>query len=271
MPAATPPSLSARLAPPLPLLRRYARALTGSQQAGDAQVAALLEHLLADPGSTAALLAAAGDDRVALYAAFEAMGLQRDADHAAATGPHERAAAQRLRSLAPREQKALLLTALEGFTEAQAAAVLGMAPVELHALVVSARQSLHSLGAARIVIIEDEPVIAADLEAIVGDLGHSVVARAATRTGGVEAVLAQRPDLVLADIRLGGGSSGIDAVRDILAAFAVPVIFVTGFPERLLTGNRPEPTFLVVKPFRASAVQAAVARALFFNSCEALT
>jgi CheY-like chemotaxis protein len=129
--------------------------------------------------------------------------------------------------------------------------------------------SLRSLGAARIVVIEDEPIIAADLEAIVADLGHTVVARASTRAAAVEAVLAHRPDLVLADIRLGDGSSGIEAVRDILATLDVPVIFVTAFPERLLTGNKPEPTFLVVKPFRAQAVQAAVARALFFRSSAA--
>ena len=265
MTVASPSPLSARLAPLLPLLRRYARALTGSQSAGDAKVAALLAELLADPQAAAARMDAGGDDRIALYTAFETLEA-RDGDRAEATGLHERVAAERLRSLAPPEQKALLLTALELFTDAQAAQILGIDRSEVRGLVASARSALRDLAASRIVIIEDEPIIAADLEAIVADMGHSVVAKSATRAGGVAAALAHRPDLVLADIRLADGSSGIDAVHDILAAFEVPVIFVTAYPERLLTGARPEPTFLVVKPFRADAVQAAVARAAFFRS-----
>ena len=74
------------------------------------------------------------------------------------------------------------------------------------------------------------------------------------------------PGLVLADIQLADDSSGIDAVRDILAEFSVPVIFITAFPERLLTGERPEPTFLITKPFQRSTVKAAIAQALFFDS-----
>ena len=74
------------------------------------------------------------------------------------------------------------------------------------------------------------------------------------------------PGLVLADIQLADDSSGIDAVKDILAEFSVPVIFITAFPERLLTGTRPEPTFLITKPFQRSTVKAAIAQALFFDA-----
>ena len=44
------------------------------------------------------------------------------------------------------------------------------------------------------------------------------------------------------------------------------MIFITAFPERLLTGERPEPTFLITKPFQRSTVKAAIAQALFFDS-----
>ncbi|MDP8913796.1 MAG: response regulator, partial [Pseudomonadota bacterium] len=74
------------------------------------------------------------------------------------------------------------------------------------------------------------------------------------------------PDLVLADIQLADGSSGVEAVEDILEKMEVPVIFVTAFPERLLTGERPEPTFLITKPFQRSTVKAAIAQALFFDT-----
>jgi len=116
-----------------------------------------------------------------------------------------------------------------------------------------------------VLIIEDEPVIAADIEALVRELGHKVVDIAATRTEAVEAAARHRPGLVLADIQLADGSSGIDAVKDILGKFDVPVIFITAFPERLLTGERPEPTFLITKPFQPETVKAAIGQALFFH------
>jgi len=265
MNAAIPPPLSARLTRLVPLLRRYARALAGSQAQGDARVATLLARLVADPRKAAEDLASADDDRVGLYRALDLVASPDDAA-GDAVGPHERAAAERLRALSGPEQKALLLTALEGFTMAQTARILGTTEAEARRLADSARATLRRLGGGRVVIIEDEPIIAADLECIVGELGHVVVGRSATREGGVAVALTRRPDLVLADIRLADGSSGIEAVRDILANLDVPAIFITGYPERLLTGVRPEPTFLVAKPFSAAAVQTAVARALFFRS-----
>ena len=73
------------------------------------------------------------------------------------------------------------------------------------------------------------------------------------------------PDLILSDIQLADGSSGIDAVNEILARTALPVIFITAFPESLLTGERPEPAFLVTKPFNEDMVKALISQALFFN------
>src|SRR3546814_16267531 len=78
--------------------------------------------------------------------------------------------------------------------------------------------------------------------------------------------MAKRPGLVLADIQLADNSSGIDAVKDILGEFSVPVIFITAFPERLLTGERPEPTFLITTPFQRSTVKATIAQAPFFEN-----
>jgi CheY-like chemotaxis protein len=76
---------------------------------------------------------------------------------------------------------------------------------------------------------------------------------------------AERPGLVLADINLGEGGSGIDAVSEILSSFDIPVIFITAYPEKLLTGERPEPTYLIAKPFLPETVQATVGQALFFH------
>jgi len=120
--------------------------------------------------------------------------------------------------------------------------------------------------ATNVLIIEDEPIIAADIEALVEEIGHTVDSIAATRTEAVKAAMAKRPGLVLADVQLADGSSGIDAVSDILGEFDVPVIFITAFPERLLTGERPEPTYLISKPFQPENVKAAISQALFFHT-----
>ena len=119
-----------------------------------------------------------------------------------------------------------------------------------------------------VLIIEDEPIISMDLEQIVRDLGHEVMATVVTRDEAINAIGTKRPGLVLADIQLADGSSGIDAVKDIFSRFSVPVIFITAYPERLLTGERPEPTFLITKPFLQSTVKAAIGQALFFHSPE---
>jgi CheY-like chemotaxis protein len=132
-------------------------------------------------------------------------------------------------------------------------------------LIAEAQNEIDAELATDVLIIEDEPVIAADIEALVRELGHTVVDIAATRTEAVAAVASKMPGLVLADIQLADGSSGIDAVKDILGRYDVPVIFITAFPERLLTGERPEPTFLITKPFQPETVKAAIGQALFFH------
>ncbi len=140
---------------------------------------------------------------------------------------------------------------------------------DVDALVAEALREIEEQTRARVLIIEDEPIIAMDIETIVRDLGHDVTAIAVTRDEAVREAKAQRPGLVLADIQLADDSSGIDAVKDILAEFSVPVIFITAFPERLLTGERPEPTFLITKPFQRATVKAAIAQALFFDEATA--
>ncbi len=257
-------SLLARLAPHLPYVRRYARALTGDQTTGDHYVRVALEALAAGERTLEANLT----PRVALYHVFHAiwctsgaqLETQQDDDHAGSDDT-----TRRLMRIAPRSRQAFLLTALEGFTPSEAAQILGADFTEIDQLISEAQTEIDAELATDVLIIEDEPVIAADIEALVKELGHTVVDIAATRTEAVDAVNRKTPGLVLADIQLADGSSGIDAVKDILARFNVPVIFITAFPERLLTGERPEPTFLITKPFQPETVKAAIGQALFFH------
>ncbi len=256
-------SLLARLAPHLPYVRRYARALTGDQTTGDQYVRVALEALAAGERS----LEESYSPRVALYHVFHAIWCTSGAqlEERRDEAPINEDAAGRLMRIAPRSRQAFLLTALEGFTPTEAAQILDADFSEVERLISEAQAEIDAELATDVLIIEDEPVIAADIEALVRELGHEVIDIAATRTEAVDAVARRTPGLVLADIQLADGSSGIDAVKDILARLDVPVIFITAFPERLLTGERPEPTFLITKPFQPETVKAAIGQALFFH------
>lgn len=257
-------SLGQQLAPHLPFLRRYARALTGSQQHGDAYVRATLEAIVAAPDDFPRDV----DVRLGLYRVFQLIWASTNDNDRPETPEDESREAvvrARLARITPLSRQALLLTAMEGFTSEDAAYLIDSTSDEVDGLVGQALEEIERQTRADVLIIEDEPIIAMDLETIVRDLGHGVTGVAVTRDEAVAQAMAQRPGLVLADIQLADDSSGIDAVKDILAQFSVPVIFITAFPERLLTGERPEPTFLITKPFQRSTVKAAIAQALFFD------
>ncbi len=260
--------LGSTLQPHLPFLRRYARALTGNQGAGDAYVRATLEAIVAAPDEFPRDVA----PRLGLYGIFQRIwstSTEEDARDLSAGDGLEAIASARLARITPVSRQALLLAAMEGFSTTDTAYLLNLEEDEVDALVDEALAEIEAQTRTDVLIIEDEPIIAMDIETIVRDLGHDVTAIAVTRDEAVKEARAHRPGLVLADIQLADNSSGIDAVKDILADFDVPVIFITAFPERLLTGDRPEPAFLITKPFQRATVKAAISQALFFNSATA--
>jgi DNA-directed RNA polymerase specialized sigma24 family protein/CheY-like chemotaxis protein len=261
-------SLGARVAANLPYLRRYARALTGSQGTGDAFVRETLEAALADNG----LREMIGAGRAELYHVFNKVWSSGfvDPGRPEPDGTHEAAAQERLSHITPLNRQALLLTTLEDFSIDEAAFVMDREPSEVEALVQQAIDEIDRESSTSVLIIEDEPLISMQLEDLVQSLGHEVCGMAATRSQAQEIVADRTPGLVLADIQLADGSSGLDAVDDILKIGSVPVIFITAYPERLLTGDRPEPTYLVTKPFQESTVRAAISQALFFGSSQPL-
>jgi DNA-directed RNA polymerase specialized sigma24 family protein len=253
-------SLVEQLGPHLPYLRRYARALTGNQKSGDQYVKAALQALAAGEAELEEL-----PPKVALYKLFQLIWGQTGAKLETVPEQQGDAITQRVLRIPPRHRQAFLLTALEGFTIDEAAQILDDTTEGVRGLISRAQRDIEAELATEVLIIEDEPVIAADIEALVLDLGHRVSGVATTRSEAVAAVKNRRPGLVLADIQLADGSSGIDAVNDILKGTDVPVIFITAFPERLLTGEKPEPAFLITKPFQPETVKAAIGQALFFH------
>lgn len=256
-------SVSAAITPHLPLLRRFARALTGSQQSGDAYVAATLEAILADPSLFNAKLS----PRVALYRIF--LGTWRAVPtnsnvEAAAEGP-EGAAVRNLSAIPVAPRIAFLLSAVELFRIEEIAQTLGCTEVEARDLITAAGRAIAEQIRTKVLIIEDEPLIALDLQYLVEQLGHEVTTIARTHTEAVRAAVRGHPGLILADIQLADGSSGLEAVNEILGSLETPVIFITAFPERFLTGQAPEPAFLIAKPFSAELVKAIISQALFFD------
>jgi DNA-directed RNA polymerase specialized sigma24 family protein len=255
-------TLSNSIGPHLPLLRRYARALTGRQDAGDAYVAAVLEVLIENPKA----LARQPDPKVALFRTFSAVFNSIDVNlYPRGSCDTGTSADERLEAMAPRPRQAFLLRAMDGFTLAETAAILAVNEREVERLLAQAGAEISEQVAARALIIEDEPLISLDLENILRELGHYVVATARTRDEAIAAARRETPELVLADIQLADGSSGLDAVNKMLESFSVPIIFITGHPERLLTGERPDPAFLIVKPYQSDTVKAIVSQALFFD------
>jgi CheY-like chemotaxis protein len=227
-------TLSMRIAPHLPYLRRFSRATTGSQTSGDAYVAATLEALIAD----VSIFPEASSDRIALYKLFSSL-FSSSAVEIPEPAPNfawEQRAAANLANLTPRARQAFLLVAVEGFTRDQGAEILDVSPEEFGQLLEDATAEISRQVATDIMIIEDEPLIAMDIEQLVESLGHRVVSVARTHKEAVALYEKTRPKMILADIQLADGSSGIDAVNDILADQPIPVIFITAFPERLLTG-----------------------------------
>ena len=255
-------SIATEIAPHLPYLRRFARALSGTQAGGDAYVVATLEALIADPGTFPRELG----PRVGLYQLFLQMWSSVGLNTQPSAPEAERSAAERnLDALTPRSRQAFLLRTVEGFPIEEVAQIMNISSSDAAALVQTAGQEIAEQVATDVLIIEDEPIIALDIETMVEELGHRVTGVARTHREAIALVAKKRPGLVLADIQLADGSSGLEAVNEILSAIEVPVIFITAYPERLLTGDRPEPAFLITKPFQPEAVKAAISQALFFD------
>ena len=254
-------STSQAVAQHLPYLRRYARALTGNQSSGDAYVAATLEALIQDP----TVLERSSSTRIALYKLFTKIWNSVGINGRPEPGDSDLPVEQRLAHLTPRPRQAFLLVALEGLSEDDAAKVLEVDVPMLRSLVEESGRELAAEIATDVLIIEDETFIAMDLESLVESLGHRVLGVARTHAEAVALAKAKRPGLILADIQLADGSSGLDAVNELLRSFELPVIFITAYPERFLTGERPEPAFLIAKPFQPATVSAVLSQALFFE------
>ncbi len=216
----------------LPYARRYARALTGSQSRGDVMVADSLRDLLAGH-------AALDEARYSLYHAITRRfdGLSTLKTNFLTGG------------LSQVQRQLLLLTSLEEVPIHVAAEIAHLPTAAAETQLAEARAHLRAGAATDVLIIEDEPIIAMDIEELVQNCGHNVVGVATTEAEAVKLAELHKPGLILADINLGIGGDGTAAVARIMRHHYAPVIFVTAYPERLLTGEDLEPAYIITKPF----------------------
>lgn len=248
------------IAAKIPYLRRYARALTGNQAVGDQYVRISLEMILERPER----LPERGDLQRELFRLLHDVWAKVSPE-----GMSARASSSDVRvreildGLGGPERQVLLLVAVEGYAFADVAYILGIGESEARDLFNRAQEDMRRQGSAPVLIIEDEKLIAADLKSILEGMGHTVCGQAAAESEAIALAARTKPRLILADIHLKDGDSGIVAVRKILHGLDVPIIFITAYPEELLTGNAPEPAFVITKPFRPETIVAAVSQALF--------
>jgi CheY-like chemotaxis protein len=244
----------------LPFVRRYARALTGDQRSGDLLVRAALERMLQD-----ARMLDHDAIKVSVYRAVCRVWSEHaapDATDGEATIENAAIVAKGIARLDDVRRQILILSTLEGFSPAQVGTIVGRTEEQVRAELAAGKRELREQEPTRVLIIEDEPVIALDMSNTLETHGHRVTGIATTHREAVEMAQADPPGLVLADIHLGDDSSGIEAVAEILEHYRVPVIFITAFPDRLLTGERTEPTFLITKPFDPEILSVAISQAI---------
>lgn len=248
----------------LPNLRRYARLLTGHQQLGDVLVMSTLQWIASDKRAQPTI----EEQRLRLYHVLTRLWRSPVGDHVAGlcaltsdcVGP-----AERLGAMVPVARASFLLVWVEGFSKPAAAAILDVPTAEFESMLLEAHIAVSRQMATDVLIIEDELLVAFELENIMVSLGHHVTSVVRSKRLAIKSAKQRRPQLILADIQLADGSNGIEAVNEILGDTSMPVIFITAYPERLLTGLRPEPTFVISKPFKTEEIQAVVGQALFFD------
>jgi PAS domain S-box-containing protein len=130
---------------------------------------------------------------------------------------------------------------------------------------------MNALKPARVVIVEDELVIANDLQMRLETLGYDVAGQAFTGERAVDLILGIRPDLVLMDIVLGGGLDGIQVAESVLENFQVPIIFTSDYADEatLDRAKRIRPFGYVLKPIKTRELKATLEVALYAAALEA--
>lgn len=118
---------------------------------------------------------------------------------------------------------------------------------------------------ARVLIVEDERLVALDLERRLRGLGYIVVGLVSTGIEAIDQTLEHRPDIVLMDIRLHGQMDGIEAVSSIRQRAEVRIVYMSAYIDEttLARARSTEPDAFLHKPFKRYALQETLQQGLF--------
>ncbi len=127
------------------------------------------------------------------------------------------------------------------------------------------------MAKAKIVVVEDQRIVAKDIAKRLKDLGYLVLATVASGEEAIKKVAENQPDLVLMDIQLKGEIDGIETAEQIRTDFDIPVIYLTAYADEstLQRAKITEPFGYIVKPFDEKDLQAAIEIALRRRIAEA--
>lgn len=247
----------------LPYLRRYARALTGDGEAGDALVGRAVEAALAAPEDAGL----GGNSRLPLYALLNRLFDESGRTFQIEEVGHPIKAAL---SLLPETQRRLyLLVNLEALPVAEAGSVLELSREEARTRMTEAQEAVREALIASIMIVEDDAIIAYDLAETVRGMGHKVCGTAATMDAALSTAKACRPTLALMDLRLAHGDSGITTAQMLRRTSELPIIFVTAFADELQRRGLEHLGPIIRKPFTREEIERAITQAVFAPSAEA--
>lgn len=263
----------------LPFLRRYARALTGSTERGDDLVTRGVEVAVMAPSRFG--LDKGEGARLSLYALLHLLFDEDRVTAGQSDGPHEGQREGRpvasphpieraLATLPEPLRRLYLLITLEELSLTEAAQVLHLTAAEAAASLKEARERVRTALTQRVLVVEDNPILAMEIGELVADMGHVVCGTAGNEQEALELLEAENPTLALLDVRLADGGSGVEIARQLRRKRSLRTIFVTAFDGDLEELGARHLGQIVRKPFTNEAIRAAISRAVFMPTPVAL-
>ncbi|MFO1057374.1 MAG: response regulator [Dongiaceae bacterium] len=240
----------------LPYLRWQAFAFTGSRQAGDEVVARCLTEISATPERLDPAQPRRDFYRVFCRVARQEAGWREELP---AEDDDEGRLWRGLGDLPPVERHAFLLDAIQQFVPEDIAYILEIEVEAIRALLRRARAGLEHAQRPGVLIVEDDWLVALDMESAVVEMGFRVCGTARSEQEAVSIARLTRPDLILADVNLSTGGDGIKACEQICRSRPTSVIYVTGYPDKI---KREGGQLVVPKPFQVRSLSRAVREAL---------
>ncbi|MCY4334272.1 MAG: response regulator [Litoreibacter sp.] len=240
----------------MPFLRRYGRALSGCRRTGD-QLANRARQLARPKILDVSVRAI----RIELFRALA--DIWEDPPMLSFS---QVAARNRMRQVSRHSREVLLLRTIEEFVFEDIALILRIEPESVPALFETALLEMPYRPRKRVLLIEDDTLIAMDMANCVSEMGCEVTGVARTAAQAIEMGRDMAPELIIASTELAEGSSGRAAVSALQARHPkLDAVFVSPYPEHYLTGATSEPVLIIAKPCFDVQVRSVVSQSFILS------